>query len=125
MNQAEVVNAGWAHRDRLGVSLLDSCYFDVRDSHLLESEMLQFNIGSFPGGNGPNAAELIQRKHSRELDAAERYGSEILDFGVNRDNLKINIGIQPPSKKSKREEQMFVNRIEKAEEQKDTMKIRK
>ena len=31
-NLSEVVHAGWKHRDRTGVSLLECCYFYIRDS---------------------------------------------------------------------------------------------
>ena len=34
-NLAEVLHAGWKHRDKMGVSLLECCYFDLRDSILL------------------------------------------------------------------------------------------
>ena len=34
-NQAEAVHAGWKNRDTMGVSSLECCYFDIRDSILL------------------------------------------------------------------------------------------
>ena len=36
MNQAEVVHASWAHRDKSNLSLLDAARMDTRDSLLLE-----------------------------------------------------------------------------------------
>lgn len=39
MNQAVVVHAGWANRDRPNMSLLDACHADVRDSLLVEMEL--------------------------------------------------------------------------------------
>ena len=92
----QVIHAGWVQRDKIGVSLLDACYFHVRDSLVLESEIYQFNFGSFPGSSGPSAAE--------EVNAAEQYGREILDFGVNQPGDAMgHIVLQPPSNKSKRE----------------------
>ncbi len=37
MNQAEVVHAGWAHKDRENMTLLDAAGYHVRDSVLLET----------------------------------------------------------------------------------------
>ena len=34
-NQAEAVHARWKNRDTMGVSSLECCYFDIRDSILL------------------------------------------------------------------------------------------
>lgn len=39
MNQAEVIHAGWVHRDRPNLSLLDACQADTRDSLLLDVEL--------------------------------------------------------------------------------------
>ena len=38
MNQAEVVHAGWVHRDRLNLSMLHVCPADTRDSLLARGE---------------------------------------------------------------------------------------
>ena len=45
-NLAEVVHPGWKHRDRMGVSLLDACLFDIRDSLLLEFMLQQMQNGA-------------------------------------------------------------------------------
>ena len=34
-SQAEAAHAGWKNRDKMGASLLECCYFDIRDSTLL------------------------------------------------------------------------------------------
>ena len=58
MNQAEVVHAGWAHRDRANLSLLDICQADVRDSLLLDVKMKAFGSGTaVTRGKGPSFAE--------------------------------------------------------------------
>ena len=39
MNQAEVLHAGWAHRDSPNLSLLDVCHANVRDSVIVDTEL--------------------------------------------------------------------------------------
>ena len=38
-NLAEVIHAGWKNRDKMGVSLLERCYFDLRDRILLTTNL--------------------------------------------------------------------------------------
>ena len=33
---------GWAHRDRMGISLLGACMYDVRDTLVYESQLEKF-----------------------------------------------------------------------------------
>ena len=113
----QVIHAGWVQRDKIGVSLLDACYFDVRDSLVLESEIYQFNFGSFPGSSGPSAAE--------EVNAAEQYGREILDFGVNQPGDAMGILCFSHLLTKAKEKQMFLTRMQRANEQKDSMKIQR
>ena len=58
INLAEVIHAGWKNRDRMGVSLLDACFFDVRDKLLFESLIDGMFNGSFVVGCGPSQGEL-------------------------------------------------------------------
>ena len=39
MNQAEVIHAGWAHKDPSNLSLLDAAHTDTRDSVLFVVEL--------------------------------------------------------------------------------------
>ena len=49
-NLAEVIHAGWKNRNKVGVSLLESCLFDVKDSLLLESRVASLiSSGGFKG----------------------------------------------------------------------------
>ncbi len=50
MNQAEVIHAGWVHRDCPNLSLLKACQADARDSLLLDVELKNYQSGSAPGG---------------------------------------------------------------------------
>jgi len=54
MNQAEVIQAGWAHRDRQNLSMLDVFQADTRDSLLLDIELNDYQSGAAPGGKGPS-----------------------------------------------------------------------
>ena len=40
-NLPEVIHAEWKNRDKMGVSLLECCYFDLRDSILLTTNLKQ------------------------------------------------------------------------------------
>ena len=46
MNQAEVIHAGWGHRDNPNMSLLEVCQVDVRDSLLLDAELRAYAAGN-------------------------------------------------------------------------------
>lgn len=52
MNQAEVIHAGWAHRDPTNLSLLEACQADVRDSTILDVELKAYAEGVATGGGG-------------------------------------------------------------------------
>lgn len=67
MNQAEVVYAGWANRDRPNMSLLDAYHADVRDSLLLEMELQGLQSGSTTKGRGPTFADHTGERHGREV----------------------------------------------------------
>ena len=82
MNQAEVIHAGRVHQDRRGVSLLDSCYFDLRDNLLFVQEVNGFKNGIFSGGSGPTAEKKKNISFSRVMEASERFGQDIVNHGV-------------------------------------------
>ena len=82
-NLAEVVHASWKNRDRMGVALLESCMFDIRDSLLLEAEIQNFKEGSCMGCFGPNQEQLQKRKIETLLEAGEIFGEEIKKHGVS------------------------------------------
>ena len=46
-NLAEVIHAGWKHRERMGVGLVEVCLFDTRDSLLFESQIEGLATGFF------------------------------------------------------------------------------
>ena len=77
MNQAEVVHAGWAHRDRPNLSMLDVCQADTRDSLLLDIELRNYQSGAASGGKGPSYADRKKTDHFREVNKAKRLGREM------------------------------------------------
>ena len=87
INLAEVIHAGWKNRDRMGVSLLDACFFDVRDKLLFESLIDGMFNGSFVVGCGPSQGELSKIRGVKDVSIAEQMGKDILDFGVFGDTV--------------------------------------
>ena len=69
--------------DKMSVTLLVSCMFDIRDSLLLEAEIQNFKEGSCMGGFGPNQEQIQKRKIERLLEAGEKFGKEIKKHGVS------------------------------------------
>ena len=98
MNQAEVVHASWANRNRSNLSMLEAAHADTRDSVLLEAQLKQYREGVSSGGTGPSFA---QRNYRRELDQAERYGREINKIGIGN-TVDGNSGHRPPERHEKK-----------------------
>ena len=74
MNQAEVIYAGWAHRDRQHLSLLDACQADTRDTLLLDEDTKAYLTGATPGGKGPSFADRTRKQHEAEVQRAQSTG---------------------------------------------------
>ena len=53
MNQAEVIHAGWVHRDCPNLSMLDVCQADTCHSLLLDIGLKDYQSGAAPGRKGP------------------------------------------------------------------------
>ena len=64
---------GW-HFDRMGISLLDACVFDVRDTLVCESQLEQFKNEKFTGGTGPSKKIAIEKIRGRILEVADCFG---------------------------------------------------
>ena len=56
MNQAEVINAGFVNRNEVGVPLITSAEFDVKDSLYLAADLEQFTW-TWTYADAPNAKE--------------------------------------------------------------------
>ena len=129
-NQAEAVHAGWKNRDKMGVSLLECCYFDIRDSILLAISFSSLEKGGCESCFGPSEVTRTGRKESREIEHAEQLGRDLLDFSVRpsssncqkRNSADIDEGSNPP-KHPKNLEKMFRGRLQTAKVLQDTMKI--
>ena len=134
-NLAEVIHAGWKNRDKMGVSLLECCYFDLRDSILLSINLTSLENGGHDSGFGPSDATRRARNASREVEHASQLGRDLLDFSVaspssssepakRKMSGSANVGCNPP-KRSKNTAKMFNSRFETAKVLEQTMKIRK
>ena len=77
MNQAEVVHAGWVHRDPPNMSLLDACQADARDSITLNVEIKAFEQGSATGGTGPSNADRQRKKHKEQVKRTKQLGQDM------------------------------------------------
>ena len=100
MNQAEVIHAGWAHRDRQNLSLLDVCQADTRDALLLDVETKAYLTGAAPGGKVPLFSDRARKQHEAEVRRAQSTGKEM--FSSSEGTL-IHAGSshKPPSRKKK------------------------
>ena len=87
-NQAEVIHAGWAHRDTMGVSLLDSVYLDVRDSLLMESKLSGIECGTYKGGTEPNSKTIKKRNLEKDTNRGVRLGQDVIKYGISMDNKR-------------------------------------
>ena len=98
MNQAEVIHAGWAHRESPNLSLLDVCHVDVRDSVSIDTELKTYQVGIRSSGTGPSLAECKRKQHAKELKKAKlkkakRIGKEL--FEDNDDGCFIDSSCAP------------------------------
>ena len=100
MKQAEVIHAGWAHRDRQNLSLLDVCQADTRDALLLDVEIKAYLTGATPGGKGPSFADRARKQHEAEVRRAKSTGREMF---FSPEGLLVDAGSshKPPSRKKK------------------------
>ena len=92
------------NRDTMGVSLLESSYYDIRDNLLFDVNVKSFKEGMPSIGSGPRQKLALQRKNSREIQHAKQLGKDRLKYGIlssrnnNRDEIKETDGCDPPTK---------------------------
>ena len=103
MNQAEVIHAGWAHKDPSNLSLLDAAHTDTKDSVLLAVELMSIKQGTSKGGTGPSYEERRTKMHRREVGRAAQLGEEIMRV-ASENGLLVdpNSGHRPPENKTTR-----------------------
>ena len=135
-NLAKGVHAERKHRDPLGVTLLESCYFDLRDSLLLGENFKNLQCGSYDGGYGASLNEITSRRNKRDVQMAQQIGKDFLDFGVSsvvqektirtsEGNSNDDDGCLPPKRRRSNKLVVFQTRLKRATEVSETMKIRK
>ena len=84
---------GWHHRDRMGISLLDACMFDVRDTLVYESQLEKFKSGKFTSGTGPRQKAATDKKRGRILETADCSGQDVVHSGAKEVGLISNLAI--------------------------------
>ena len=90
MNQAEVVHAGWVHRDQPNMSLLDACQADVRDAVTLDVEFKAYEQGSATGGTGPSYTQRQRRIHLEQTKRAKQLGHDMFCASHGESGYKID-----------------------------------
>ena len=116
----------------MGVSLLDACFFDVRDRLLLESLLCGLGNGSFAVGYGPTQGVLNKVRSDKNVKLAEKIGQDILDYGVspNAENIKRFLftnqdeGSNPPTTKRNSDEGLLIKRMSAATVESTKLKVR-
>ena len=79
--------------DRMGISLLDACMFDVPDTSVYEIQFEKFKNGEFTGRTGPSQKAATEKKRGRVLEAADCFGQYIVHSGVKEVGLISNLAI--------------------------------
>lgn len=130
-NLAEVVHAGWKHRDRMGISLLECCYFDIRDSMVLAISLTDVESGRSDCGFGPSVSTREVQKSQRIVQLANQIGKDLLDFNITSNSGSSTKRKNPqeggcyPPKRPKNIQYMLSNRITTAKTLENVMKLRK
>ena len=115
----------------MGVSLLDSCVFEIRDNLIFERQMSKFKDGDYAGGAGLSQIEDEEKNLKLKIEAAEQIGRDVVHFGLgegkNQRAKKINYRNEcnPLTKKQRSDAKMFEKRTNTARNGSAVMKIRK
>ena len=83
MNQAEVIHAGMANKDEVGVDLYTSTEIDVKDSIFLAADVEHLSKGGGASGTGPLLKDLLLRREAQEINTAKQVGKDLLEHGVD------------------------------------------
>ena len=103
-NLAETIHAAMVYWDRMGVSLLESSYYNISDNLLFDVDVKSFEEGMPSTGFGPSQKLAMKRKNSRETQYSKQLGKDILEYGIfssrSNDRGQINEidGCNPPTK---------------------------
>ena len=116
-NLFEVIHSGWKNRSEVGLSLLESTEFDVRDYFILKAQLGQLGEKEQGFGSGPSFGELKEGRNVRNVECVKRKRNELIDFRVEVDSDK--------KKWSQSKDKLLNNRMDAAAKGSSTMKIRK
>ena len=118
----------------MGVSLLECCYFDPRDSNLLTTNLNSLENGGHDSGFRPSSVTERARNTTREVEHATQLGRDLLDFNVatplsssseptkRKVSISADVGCNSP-KKTRNVAKMFDSRLNTAKALEQTMKI--
>ena len=115
----------------MGVSLLDSCMFEIRDNLIFERQMSMFKDGDCTGGTGPSQMEAGGKKAKARNRSRRVDGRNVVHFGLgegkNQRARKINDLDErnPPMKQQRSDAKMVEKRTNTARNESAVMKIRK
>ena len=88
----------------MGVSLLESSYYNISDNLLFDVDVKSFEEGMPSRGSGPSQKRAMQRKNSQETQYSKQLGKDILEYGIfsSRSNdhgdFRSTDGCNPPTK---------------------------
>ena len=83
MNQAEVIHASWELRNVVGLTLMESTEFDVRNFLLTEELMQRIPLTKTNPGQGISLGEMRERNAQMEEDVSRRKGEEFIRCNNN------------------------------------------
>ena len=102
-----MIHAGWTHRDRQNLSLLDACQADTRDALLLDVVGIKaYLTGATSGGKNPSSADRARKQHEAEVRRAKSTGKEMFS---SPDGLLIDAG--SPHKQPSREKKVSKSKV--------------
>ena len=94
----------------MGVSLLECCYFDIRDRILLTINLNSLENRGHDSGFGPSIVTRRARNTSKKVEHATQLGRDLLDFNVatpsssssepikRKMSSSADVGCNPPKK---------------------------
>ena len=105
-NQPKAFHGGWKNEDKMGVSLLECCYFHIRESILLVISFSTLEKGGRKSGSRLLEVTRTEQNESRQIEQAEQLGKDLLDFSVQpsssnyrkRNSIHIDEDSNPPKR---------------------------
>ena len=118
-------------QDKMGVSLLECCYFHIRESILLVISFSTLEKGGRKSGSRFLEVTRTEQNEGRQIEQAEQLGKDLLDFSVQpsssnyrkRNSIHTDEGSNQP-KRQKCSKKMFQGRLQTAKALQNTIKVK-